>query len=188
MNVRFSTCIGTPIVCDSLDEVAGQVFDILIHPDTGAVEGFFVLSSHTPGMQFLASMDIVRWGTQVHIQHLDSIYPLEDRIRLQPLMEDKRNVLHQRMRTESGHTLGRCKDVQFNTKTMKCEWLFPRKWWKWCAPIPLTDVVEIQKKYIIIKDALVAAPEQETEEADSLTEVLDAALPDIAPAPKAERR
>jgi len=181
MHVRFSTCIGVPIVCDTLNEVIGQIYDILLHPDTGAVEGFFVIGPSIPGTSFLASLDIVRWGTQVHIQYIDAIFPLDERIRLQPLRDDKRKVLHRGIQTESGKAMGTCKDIQFNTKSMKIEWLFPKKWWKWGIPIPVSSIIEVTQKHILIKDGAIAEPENTS--TDPIAEVLDA-LPEIAGVPK----
>ena len=156
MHIRFSTCIGTNIVCDSLHEAVGQILEILINPDSGKVEGFFVVAPHVPfsAMPFVSALDIVRWGTAVHIRDADMISPAGDRIRLQPLLDDRRRILGQRIRTESGKYLGRCKDVQFNTDSMRCEWLFPRKWMRWSAPIPFSNIVEVRGDAIIVRDEL----------------------------------
>ena len=153
MRVRFSTCLGTDIVCDSIHEVLGQIAGILICPDTGKVEGFFVTSA-TPigGTPFLSSVDIIRWGAHVHVRDADAVFPAEERVRLQPLMEDGRAVLGQRVCTESGRTLGVCRDVQFHSDSMQCEWLFPRRLWRWTVPLPFSDVLEVRRDAIIVRD------------------------------------
>ena len=165
MRIRFSTCIGTNIVCDSLNEVIGQIAGILIHPDTGKIEGFYVAGSYVHGgSPFLASLDIVRWGKEVHVQESDAVYPVEERIRLQPILSDPRRVLWQRIFTENGRRIGTCSDVQFNTDSMRCEWLFPRKWWKWSAPLPLSDIVEIRPDAILVRDQTTLVKERIEEE------------------------
>jgi len=153
MRVRFSTCKGMDIVCDSINEVLGQIAGILIHPDTGRVEGFFI-SPVLPmaGSPFLSSIDIIRWGAHVHVREPDVIFPLEERVRLQPLLEDGRTVLNQRIRTESGRTIGVCRDVQFHSDSMQCEWLFPRRFWRWTVPLPFSDVLEVRWDAIIMRD------------------------------------
>ncbi len=141
------------VVCDSINEVLGQIMGILINPDTGRVEGFFLSASAAmAGTPFLSSLDIIRWGAHVHVREADAVFPAEERIRLQPLLEDRRTVLNQRVRTESGRSLGVCRDVQFHSDSMRCEWLFPRRLWRWAVPLPFSDVVEVRQDAIIVRD------------------------------------
>ena len=156
MHVRFSSCIGLPVVEEGDGETIGTISGMLIHPDTGKVEGFFV---HRPGLfgsdhSFLSTLDILRWGMRVEVRTEDVLGSLEDHIRLQPLLLDPRPVLGQQMRTERGVVLGRCKDVQFDTKHFLTEWLFPKKFFRWGTPLPLGSVVEVRRDAIIMRDPL----------------------------------
>lgn len=63
-------------------------------------------------------------------------------------------MLNQRIRTESGTSLGRCRDVQFNTDTMHIEWIFPRKWFRWGMALPVSDIIEVRNDAIIVKHPL----------------------------------
>jgi sporulation protein YlmC with PRC-barrel domain len=182
MRVRFSTCIGMYVVCDSVDEVLGQLKQILLHPDTGKVEGFFVTQAPMDeGTPFLAADDIVRWGTQVHVRDPDAVYPIEERIRLAHLLSDPRTVLGQQIRTEGGRNLGVCRDVQFNTDSMRSEWLFPRRFWRWGIPVAMSDVIEVTPQAVIVRDLPVPAPVEETIPAAQPAELLPQ-LPDIGSA------
>ncbi len=182
MNVRFSSCIGTEVLDEATDETAGLVSGILIHPDTGRIEGFFVRPQHASHEEhFLSSVDILRWGMHVAIRHADMIGPVEDNIRLESLLKDSRRVLGQAIRTDRGRRLGTCADVQFNTETMRIEWLFPRKWWRWNMPLPITDVLEIRPEAIVVRDVQVAEPQESS--APGPAEVLEA-LKEISPAPE----
>lgn len=178
MQLRFSTARGTPILCDSTHALLGTIAGILIHPDTGVVEGFFVHASAGEGNPFLASIDIVRWGQEVHVHDPDAVFPVQERIRLQPLVEDERPVLGQRIRTEDGRALGRCRDVQFDTKSMRCQWLFPRRFWRWQRPVPVADIVEIRRDAIIVcNPERPVAVQEEVAEATSPLKILKQ-LPD----------
>jgi hypothetical protein len=43
----------------------------------------------------------------------------------------------QKILTEKeGTYLGRLSDIQFDTRRMHMEWMFPKKWWLTCTPIP----------------------------------------------------
>jgi sporulation protein YlmC with PRC-barrel domain len=148
MHVRFSSCIGTPVLEEGGDTTLGLLSGILIHPDTGKIEGFLV------GDLFCSSMDIVRWGTRVYLRDANVLAPPEDRIRLQSLLQDPRTVLGQKIRTEAGVKLGRCSDVQFNTDMMHIEWLFPRKFFRWGIALPVSDILEVTAAAIVVRDPI----------------------------------
>jgi uncharacterized protein YrrD len=157
MHVRFSTALGMPVVDSDSDEDLGSISGILIHPDTGKVEGFFVGRGRWFRSQdlFLASHDIAHWGLAARIRDADCLSPLEDRIRLASIVEDGRAVLGQAMVTEAGSVIGECRDVQFETKTFMVEWFFPKKWWRWGPAVPFSAIVEIRPDAIVVRDPLV---------------------------------
>lgn len=154
MHVRLSTCRGAGVV-DRAGDAIGALSGILVHPDTGKVEGIFVavpsgmMATEQP---FCAVEDIVHWGAMIQISTCDVLGPVEDRIRLAPLLADGRIVLGQPIRTESGRELGTCKDVQFDTEKMRVEWLFPKKFFRWGVALPITDVVEVRKDAVIVRE------------------------------------
>ncbi len=135
-------------------ETLGALSGILLHPDTGKVEGFFVRMSGFLVSQtlFLSSMDIIRWGTKVYVRHADALSDLGDLVRLQSLVEEQRPVLGQSIRTESGRTLGRCADVQFDTHSFVIEWIFPKSLWRWGTALPVSQILEVRKDGIVVKD------------------------------------
>ncbi|HAI98859.1 TPA: hypothetical protein DCL30_05000 [Candidatus Peribacteria bacterium] len=154
MHVRFSTCRGLPVVDASSDAILGRLKGIVLNPDTGKVEGFTV---HVPGLLsgselFCAGVDILHWGTHILVRDSDILSPVEDRIRLQELLAQRRPLLGQRIRTESGKILGICADVQIDTTKMLATWMFPRRLWRWGIAIPLTEVVEVRREAIVVRD------------------------------------
>ena len=176
MHVRFNSCIGTPVLEEGGDHALGVLSGILIHPDTGKVEGFLV---HVQGLMgkgdlFCGSGDIVRWGTRVYLRSASVLATPEDRIRLQVLLNDPRTVLGQKIRTESGTKIGRCADIQFNTDVMHLEWLFPRKMFRWGIALPVSDILEITPSAIVIRDLVSKVPVEEgvkNEESSAITEM-----------------
>ena len=155
MHVRFSPCLGMSVIEDLTEDVLGTIGGALINPDTGLMEGFTVLPSglffHKKPL-FLSRFDIVHWGRAVRIRDHRSLTEADDMIRLQSLLTDPRTMLGQRMKTESGMTIGTCRDVQFNTKTFAVEWLFPRRFFQWGLPVPVSEISEIRPDAIIIRD------------------------------------
>ncbi|MDB4978672.1 MAG: hypothetical protein JWM56_858 [Candidatus Peribacteria bacterium] len=154
MQLRFTTVLGTAVVDETTQEELGVLSGILIHPDTGKIEGFFVAvkSFFHSEYLFLSVLDIRSWGLRVQVANHNALSPFEDRVRLQPLLEDQRTILGQRIRTESGVNMGRCKDIQFDTRFFQIEWLFPKKWGRWRIPFPLGEIIEVRRDAIIIKD------------------------------------
>jgi uncharacterized protein YrrD len=61
-------------------------------------------------------------------------------------------VLGQKIMTESGRAVGMCKDVQFETKTFRLEWIFPRTWFHWKEAVPRTAILRVQREAIVIRD------------------------------------
>ena len=183
MQVRFSTSVGLPVVEKQYAETIGGLAGILINPDNGKVEGFYV---KVPGVfrsseLFLPSLDVIKWGTHISVRDREVFAYAEDLIRLKPLLEDGRMLLGQRMQTESGQKLGVCADVQFNTKTMRLTWLFPRKWWRLGIAVPISEVIEVRKDSIIVRDPPVTKEEQvkEVNPVEALGKIQDIAEPGI---------
>jgi uncharacterized protein YrrD len=156
MQVRFSTCVGEQVVDEGTQEILGALSGILIHPDTGKVEGFTVAVRHAFWTQhlFCPSGAIVHFGQRVGIADSEVLCDPGDVVRLESLFADPRTVLGQRIQTESGQSVGRCRDVQFDTETLHVQWLFPRKNFRWGAPIAVNEILEVKRHAIVIRDRL----------------------------------
>lgn len=165
MRVRFTTIVGTPVYEETNPEPLGTIGGIVIQPDTGAIEGFVVQVRGFLGKQnlMLSPLDILHWGTRILVRSSDSLVPPEDLLRLQQLFENPRPVLWQYIQTLSGKKLGVCADVQFDTKHFRVEWLFPRRFFVWGIPVPVSQIQEVKKEAIIIKDQEVTMKEDQGE-------------------------
>jgi sporulation protein YlmC with PRC-barrel domain len=169
MHVRFSTLLGWPIRQEDTGEVLGTLTGILLQPDTGVVEGFFVrVKEHFMAAQtlFLSSMDVRRLTNAFMVRGPFVLSPIEDVLRLQELLRDPRSILGQRIRTVSGINVGRCCDVQFDTLHFRIEWIFPKKFFREGLPISITDIVEVQPEAIIVRDPALPVKEKEKEKVD----------------------
>jgi uncharacterized protein YrrD len=182
MHVRASSIAGMPVLDDQTQEVVGFLRDPLIHPDTGRVEGFFVVPSFplAEGDElFLSGVDIIGWGTKVHVRSGDRLSPPHELIRLQPLLHEHRQFLGQAIITRgSKRKLGTCADVQFDTRHFMVEWLFPRKYLFLRQPLPATDILEVTSRAIWMRDPLKPARDDVIErkkEAVVLSDVLPVA-------------
>jgi len=174
MHVRLSSSKGLPVVEQGTEEMIGFLSGILLNPDSSKVEGFYVRVPSFLGFRelFCSSLDISRWGMQVELHDREVLAPAGERIRLQPLLEDGRTILGQRMRTKSGVKLGMCKDVQFDTDKMRVTWLFPKRFMKWGVAVPISEVIEVTKDAVIVNDPPVVQEERE-ETMESVGEAIE---------------
>ena len=163
MQVRFSIARGQAVALDDSGEVLGTVQSILLDPDRGTVAGFYVsVTSGFMGFQtlFLSVNDIVRWGTAIFVKRAAVLAEPDEFLRVKPLLEDTRKVLGQPMVTKSGTHLGRCKDIQFDTLHFRVHWFFPKGFFPWGTPVAASDVLEITKTKIIVKDVVIPLEEE----------------------------
>lgn len=174
MRARFTTTLGMIVRDDRFEEDLGVISGILIHPDNGIVEGFFVenVGFFQHATLFLSAMDIVHFGSRIRIKNADSLAPVEDLIRVQRVLEEGRTILGQRMMTQSGQYLGRCKDVQFETKTFQTEWYFPKKFLRWGVPVPRSAILEVKQDVIVVRDLILPVSDSDTA-AESLLRPLE---------------
>jgi len=173
--------MGAVVAEESTEETLGVLVDILIHPDTGTIEGFYVqvAGAFRTGLFFCRAIDITRFGTRIHIRSVDALCDPHEIVRLQNLLEDGRAILGQRVRTESGQRIGRCRDAQFDTETMKMGWIFPKRFFRWKRGIAASDILEVTKEAIIVRDAPGPVVE-EVEEHVSVFDPLEVAEPQVS--------
>lgn len=163
MQVRFSTVLGLPVVDEEMTQQLGTISGIFVHPDTSKVEGFFV---RIPGLfrpddLFLSSLDVLRWGLRVVVRDAEVLSPIEDRIRLQSVYQEHRYVLGQRIITDTHRKLGICADVQFSTTHFTVEWIWPKTFWRWGTPLPVSQIIEVRRAAIVVRDPALPAVENE---------------------------
>lgn len=159
--------LGRPVAQEDSGELLGYVNGILLHPDTGTVEGFFVgvprgfFGWHS---LFLSSLDVRRLSTALFVRGSWVLSETEEIFRVQSLLADARTILGQKIRTVSGASLGTCADVQFDTLHFRLEWIYPKRWFRLRDPLPAAEIVEVKSDAIVVKDPIVPALLLEQEE------------------------
>ena len=171
MHLRLTPCIGMPVVEADTEEFLGSMSGVLIDPDSGKVEGIFIETGGflTSTELFCSAMDILRFGIRIVVRSAGSVAPVGEFVRLDALLSDPRTVLGQKIMTESGKYVGRCRDVQFDTESMHTEWIFPKKWFRYGIALPVSDILEIKPEAIIVREIA------QVEEEKNVVDVSDAA-------------
>lgn len=161
MHVRFSMVRGIPVVEQHAESLLGFIDGVVIDPDRGIILAFFVAE---PRMFFahryvLSVVDIVSWGTVVHILDADRLAEAGEIVRLQPILQSTRTLLGQPIVSKrSRQYMGMCRDIQFSTKTFTLEWLFPRRRFRSGIPIAASDIEEVTNDAIIVRDPEIVLP------------------------------
>ncbi len=169
------------VVDDQTQEIVGFLTDPLIDPDTGRILGFFVavVGEWSEGRHFLSVSDIAAWGTKIHVRSAHKLSPADELIRLRKHLDDMRTFLGQAIRIRgSGRTLGKCADIQFDTRQFGVEWLFPKGWFFFRPPVSSSEILEVTEGAIWIQDSL--RPVQERAEEKKEVAVLPQ-IPDRVP-------
>jgi hypothetical protein len=160
---------GMPVTAGDVPDAFGLLSGIVIHPDTAKVEGFFVtvrVGMFSSMQLYLSTLDIQRWGTSVVARSIDALAPVDEVIRVQQLLEEERPILGQQIRTKAGATIGRCMDLQFDTTHFMMEWIFPKRFFRWGIALPSSDILEVRRDAIIVRDPLPAIEQEAPTPAD----------------------
>ncbi len=174
MRARYTRSLGLPVLDEETGDVLGVLSGMVLQPDTGVVEGFFVrMHGWSANEQFLIAHDILHWGTRITIRHRNVLSSVDDLVRVQTLLTENRPVLGQTIVTENGRALGRCVDVQFSTESFRLEWLFPRRWFRWGVAIPASQILEVKPEAIVVKD--LAIPDEQKDGGDEVALIPEAA-------------
>ena len=140
-----------PVLDDQTQETVAFLRDPLLDADCGRILGFHVASP--AGMLFLSAADILSIGTKVHVRSAVKLSPPDELVRLRTALDDERYFLGQTIRNrETGRALGTCGDLQFETNHFAVEWLFPRRWFFFGQPVPASDILEVTKDAVWVKD------------------------------------
>lgn len=173
MRARYTRSLGLTVIGEETGDVLGALNGMILNPDTGVVEGFFVRTAEFWAQEkrlFLCRSDILRWGARIAVRGRDALASVDDLVRISEILEGKRQILGQKIVTESGFALGRCADVQFNTASFRLEWLFPRRFFRWGVPIPASQILEVRPEAVVVKDPPAAETEVDAELIPTLPE------------------
>ncbi len=167
---------SAPVLAADTREELGFVSGVLLHPDRGVVEGFFVQVPEFVHAQthFVHSCDVLDVGPPLLIRSNDALGDPQEVLRVQQVLSDPRTVLGQPMLTEDGQRLGRCADAQVDAATLSLTWLFPKRWFRWGAPVAAADIVRITPQAILVKSRLRPIIEAEQEQKTTVADVLSA--------------
>jgi len=125
---QLSKIIGTHVLSHAHGEVLAIVEDVIIHPDTGKVEGFWVKPLTLPFRHAVLPWEgVVAWKRHLYIRDEQAMAEPDEIIRISEILARKTYYMGNRVRTESGKSLGKVFDLDFDESKMLLRYLFVRK-------------------------------------------------------------
>ncbi|MFA7253020.1 MAG: PRC-barrel domain-containing protein [Patescibacteria group bacterium] len=156
MLLTYSKIIGFPIFELSDQSRIGFVEDIIISPDELKIaaiaikrSGFF--STRYKIIPFVEIVHILKDG--VLIKDSRSIEEIDDLPRIKRLIEDKNFGVGQKVITENGNPIGTVSDYLIESQTLAWTKIYVKSLLKERI-IPISKIVEINGKKIIVRDNL----------------------------------
>lgn len=156
----FREIIGTPVLHFEDGSLLASVKDVIIHPDTGKLEAFWVKTYHHPfSYGILQTQDIAEWKKKIYVKGGEAIGAPADIIKIADILSQKRLIVGNRVRTDSGVDLGRVFDLDFDTTQYFLRHIHVQKsflgLWRYQPRILSYDLIlEVLPDTILIKDKM----------------------------------
>ncbi|GEM_PF-1616418 len=158
MTKSYRQILGNPVLHFEQGTVLGVVRDVIIHPDTGRLEGLWIKpTGRLLAFGVLQTQDIVEWKKNIYVKDEGSIAEAHDVIKISEILADGRLIMGKRVRTEAGETVGRVVNLDFDTEQYYLRHLYTQKsvlgLWAYDSRILNYDLIlEVLPDYILIKD------------------------------------
>lgn len=154
----FSQIIGTPILSHEDGDLLALVKDIIINPDTGKIEAFWVKSLTLPIENAVIKSDsIIEWKKNIYIHNEREIADASDIIRLSEVLSRNTFFIDNRAQNEDGGNLGDVYDLDFDSVKLYLRNIYTQKsfflFWKYEKRVfSWNDIVRVMPEYILVKD------------------------------------
>ncbi len=154
---QYSKIIGTHVLSYVEGDALATVEDLIVHPDTGKVEGFWVKPLTLPLKHAVLPWEgVVAWKRHLYVKDDQAIAEPEEIIRIADILTRKTYYIGNKVKTESGKRLGKVFDLDFDEHKMFLRYLFVRKSFPFLRSAPqfvhFDSIVQVLPEVIIVKD------------------------------------
>lgn len=154
---EYSKIIGNKIVSQEKGQLLGLLKDIIIQPDTGKVEGFWVKPLTIPISDAVMSLSsVLEWKKQIYIKDEGEFAEAGDILKISDILS--RNILYigNRVRSEEGGDLGQVVDLVFDDQKGYVKQIMIEKTALIFAYhkriFSFESIIEVLPEYILVKD------------------------------------
>ena len=124
----YRSLIGASVLEFDSGEPLATVSGIIVNPDSGMVEAFWVKSrSLNLKSAILKASDIVEFKKNLYVKSDKVFAQAEDVIRINEILEDGRSFLGSTIQNEAGDSYGNCVNLDFDTKTFALKQIHSKK-------------------------------------------------------------
>jgi sporulation protein YlmC with PRC-barrel domain len=124
----YSQIVGTFVIREEDGQIIALINDIIINPDTGKIEAFWVKPVTMPfSNAIIKSESIIKWGKKIHIQGEGDIAEAEDVIKISEILAQNIYFIGNIVKNEAGATLGKVYDLDFDTEKLYLRQIYSEK-------------------------------------------------------------
>lgn len=153
----YSQIIGTPVLGHEDGTAIALLQDIIIHPDTGKIEAFWVKPLTLPLRNAIIQSDsILEWKKKIYIKDDREIADPEDIIKVSEILSRNTIFIGNQVKNEAGKMYGKVYDLDFNVDKLYLRNLYIQKsflGFKFEQRIFHYDnIIKVLPEYILVKD------------------------------------
>lgn len=153
----YRQIIGTPIVRQEDGAILALIQDIIIHPDTGKIEAFWVKALALPiPNAIIQTESILEWKKNIYIKDEREIADPEDIIKVSEILSRNTLFIRNQVKNEAGKIYGKIYDLDFNVDKLYLRNLYVQKsflGFKFEQHIFHHDnIIKVLPEYILVKD------------------------------------
>jgi len=155
---EFKSLVGAKVVEFDSGDLLAIMTGIIIDPDSGMVEAFWVKPTTLPyKTAILKTRDILEFKKNLYIRSDKVLAQAEDVIRINEILDDGRTFLGNLVQNEVGHTYGRCDNLSFDTDTNALKQIHCRKSILGVINLdqrifPYESIIKVLPDMILVKD------------------------------------
>jgi len=153
----YRQIVGNPILSHEDGVLLALIQDVIIHPDTGKIEAFWVKPLTLPIKNaVLQSSSILEWKKNIYIKDEREIAEPEDIIKISEIFSRNTFFVGNQVKNESEEFLGKVCDLDFDTKKFYLKNLYTQKSFFGFRYQPRTfsydSIIKVLPEYILVKD------------------------------------
>lgn len=119
---------GSKVLEFDSGDLLGMISGIIVHPDTGMVEAFWVKPATIPlRAAVLKVSDILELKKNFYIKSDKVLAEASDLIRISEILQDGRRFLGSPVVSETGGSYGKCENIAFETDNYALKQIHTRK-------------------------------------------------------------
>ncbi len=154
---KFNKIVGKPVVSSENGTLLAMIQDIIIHPDTGKIEGFWVKPLTLPIKNGILQSDaILDWKKNVYIRDNREIAEPDEIIKISEILLRETYFIGNLVKNESDEILGKVVDIDFDSKKLYLKNLYIEKSFLGFSRnqriISYDSIIKVMPEYILVKD------------------------------------